>query len=95
MNINDLIPQLLVRCKEASGAEAVAWGLPNQLGKDIFDGTMADDLENWDKQQFMSWCKELDSKYPDISTDTITKFYVRVSELMKEYYDSMIAPTLK
>lgn len=91
---NDLIPQVVIRCREAAGAEAIAWGYPSQLGFDVFDGTVVDDLESWDETQFAKWCREIDSKYPMIPTDKIMEFYVRVSELMGEYYNSMVKPTL-
>ncbi|AFZ11351.1 hypothetical protein Cri9333_0376 [Crinalium epipsammum PCC 9333] len=61
------IPEIVCRCRLACGAEAVAFGLPESAGLEIYDGQVADDLNNWDEPTFEVWCNAIIDKYSSVA----------------------------
>lgn len=69
----------------ACEAEAVAQGLPADLGKDIYLGVLDDISQGWSKKEFNEWGKGLDKKYGFTSNSPLPSFYVKCCEIMGEY----------
>lgn len=60
---NDL--KILVRCRLACEAEAVAHGFPPETGKEIFYGFFREKIANWDDDKFLKWIFTLEEKYQE------------------------------
>lgn len=86
------IGEVIVRCRLACGAEAIARGFPEEAGYDMFDGCCADDIEEWDKETFLAWTYAMDRKYgtdSSVGINPLMKLYEACSKIMGDYGDAL------
>ena len=84
---NDVNWELVNRCRLMYGAEAE---LPYELGIEIHDGIVRDDVERQSKEQYLNWCKVLDVKWAQYEQSQLTELYLSISKLMGDYGVYMI-----
>lgn len=87
---NDINWELVNRCRLMCGAEAELANLPYELGIEIHDGIVRDDVERWSEEQYLNWCKELDHKWAQYEQSQLTELYLSISKLMGDYGVYMI-----
>lgn len=78
------IKQAIVSCRLRAQAEAVALNLPQELANDVYDGIVADDIQNWTKEEYISWCKLIELKY-NLNWSEWKDLYISVSQIMSEF----------
>lgn len=81
------LQDVMERCALACEQESVAQGFSPQLGRDIYNGCLADDLDNWSDEHFTIWIKRMEAKYlpVGIDKDTFMGLYGKCSEIMASY----------
>lgn len=92
MNTSTELASLIVKCRLACGAEAVARGFPQEAGYDMYDGCCADDIEGWSEQQFLDWTYRMDKKYgcdSSVTLNPLMKLYEACSQIMSSYGDKL------
>ena len=86
-----IIQDAMILCPLACEAEAVADGLPPELGREIYEGCVRDDLEEWTQEYFLAWARDLDRRYlVDGKTQRdLTNLYGKISKIISAYGDRL------
>lgn len=87
--MDSVLAEVLARCQVACEAESVSRGFTPELGREIYQGCIADDLEGWDDDQSFIWYEGMLGRH-SIDPDVFIPLYHAICEIMGSY-----APMLK
>ena len=78
------LQEAIFRVRLRSEAEAVLLNLPPEMGLEVYDGMVADDLEEWSEDTFIDWCDYIQAKY-ETKGCLARELYRAISKVMGEY----------
>jgi hypothetical protein len=78
------IQEAIVRVRLRSESEAVALDLPPEMGVEVYDGIVADDVNGWSEDVFVGWCADIEAKY-GVEWGEWRELYGSISKIMGEY----------
>jgi hypothetical protein len=79
------IQDISTRCILMCGQEAIVMGLPKEAGYAIHEGLVADNIDNWSEDQFMSWTEALAETFGLENELKLIDLYNECGEILERY----------
>ena len=86
MNPPTNAPEIILHCLLACEQEAIARDFTKELGHDIYNGCIQDDLEEWDEDRFIAWTDSLLASHQAKHREQeVIGLYDEINQIMGKY----------